>query len=377
MLKTEDFGTLLKARQFNFFSGVPCSFLTNLINYAINDLTYIGAANEGDAVAIAAGATLGGRKACVLFQNSGLGNAVSPLTSLIHTFKIPILGFVTLRGEPGLKDEPQHELMGTITEKMLDLMEIEWDYLSDDIHKVDEQLDRVNSCYQEGKSFFFVVKKNTFDSISLSDQPTLSFQPPAVLCSKEENSFPERLDVLKRISQLKKSNTVLLATTGKTGRELCCGVEDSKQHLYMVGSMGCIGSLGLGLAISQPEKEIISIDGDGALLMRMGNLATIGAYKPRNLCHIILDNNTHDSTGGQKTVSDALNIPDLAIATGYSSVCYAHSMEEVQAAILRFRQSPKLTAIYLKTTPGSAPNIGRPEVKPHQVSQRLKDFIND
>ena len=130
MLDTTAFGQALKERGFDFYSGVPCSFLKDLINYAINEAVYIMAANEGDAVAVSTGAALGGKKSVVLMQNSGLGNAVSPLTSLNAIFRIPVLGFVSLRGEPGLNDEPQHELMGTITDKMLETMQIDYAVLS-------------------------------------------------------------------------------------------------------------------------------------------------------------------------------------------------------------------------------------------------------
>ena len=133
MLNTQEFGTALKGLGFDFYSGVPCSFLKYLINYAINDCDYVMAANEGDAVATAAGAYLGGKKSVVLMQNSGLTNATSPITSLNYSFQLPILGFVSLRGEPGLSDEPQHELMGKITGEMLSLMKVDWEYLAQDI----------------------------------------------------------------------------------------------------------------------------------------------------------------------------------------------------------------------------------------------------
>ena len=130
MISTAIFGAELKALGFEFFSGVPCSYLKNLINFAINDCEYVMATNEGEAVAIASGATLGGKKAVVLMQNSGLTNATSPLTSLTYPFQIPLLGFVSLRGEPGFPDEPQHELMGQITAEMLSVMKIKWEYLA-------------------------------------------------------------------------------------------------------------------------------------------------------------------------------------------------------------------------------------------------------
>ncbi|MGA9173286.1 MAG: thiamine pyrophosphate-binding protein, partial [Thermoactinomyces sp.] len=144
MINTRIFGKELKKLGFGFFSGVPCSFLKNLINYAINECDYVAAANEGDAVAIASGAYIGGRKSVVLMQNSGLTNAVSPLTSLNYPFRIPLLGFVSLRGEPGIPDEPQHELMGRITTKLLDLMEVQWDYLSNDLEEAKRQLVQAN-----------------------------------------------------------------------------------------------------------------------------------------------------------------------------------------------------------------------------------------
>ena len=172
MLNTATFGNELKAMGFDFYAGVPCSFLKSLINYAINECYYVMAANEGDAVAIASGATLGGRKAVVLMQNSGLTNATSPLTSLNYTFRLPVLGFVSLRGEPGLKDEPQHELMGQITEEMLSTMRVEWAYLSDDMDIASKQLEEANEHIEAGRTFFFVVKKGTFGDVKLGQAAT-------------------------------------------------------------------------------------------------------------------------------------------------------------------------------------------------------------
>ena len=167
MLNTNKFGNELKKLGFDFFSGVPCSFLKNLINYSINECEYIAAANEGDAVAIASGAYLGGRKPVVLMQNSGLTNAVSPLTSLTYPFQIPVLGFVSLRGEPGLIDEPQHELMGRITTQLLDIMQIKWQYLSTNYNVAKSQLETANKWIEKKQPFFFVVKKETFENENL------------------------------------------------------------------------------------------------------------------------------------------------------------------------------------------------------------------
>jgi len=155
MLNTRALGDMLKNKGFDFYSGVPCSFLKYLINYAINDCEYVMAANEGDAIATCAGAFLGGRRPVFLCQNSGLTNTISPLTSLNHTFEIPVLGFVSLRGEKKISDAPQHELMGKITTNLLDLMEIKWEYLSGDINEVASQIDRADAILRKNKSFFF------------------------------------------------------------------------------------------------------------------------------------------------------------------------------------------------------------------------------
>lgn len=377
MLNTAHFFSELEAKGFHFFSGVPCSFLKSFINCAINRNGYFGAANEGDAVAMSSGAYLGGQKSCVLFQNSGLGNAVSPLTSLNFTFKIPILGFVTHRGEPGLKDEPQHELMGQITTDLLDCMKIPWAILSQDESDASEQLARANEHIERLEPFFFVIKKGTFSGVDLPKQSPLT-TPSPITCidSQKSDTFPTRLSALETIVQKRQPNSILLTTTGMTGRELCCGVEDSPQHLYMVGSMGCVSSLGLGLAHAQPEREIFAIDGDGALLMRMGQGAINGHYRPKNLCHILLDNHQHDSTGGQQTVSSHMDMMALAQAFAYPRAINAHSIDDLTSAIDTYRDSPSLTLIYLKTAPGSTPNIGRPKISPEEVKTRLMRYLS-
>ena len=297
MIDTKVFGEHLKQTGFTFYSGVPCSFLKNLINFAINNCEYVIANNEGDAVAICAGAFLGGKKPVFLCQNSGLTNAVSPLTSLNQIFQIPVLGFVSLRGEPGLTDEPQHELMGQITTAMLDLMQIKWEYLADDLSVALNQLKEADSFIQNNQSFFFVVRKGTFSEEKLSDQKLLRSSNRRRVEKTKTDSLPSREAVLACINDTKDRNTLVFATTGKTGRELY-EIEDAPNNFYMVGSMGCVSSLGLGLALTRKDKNIIAIDGDGSILMRLETLATNAYYSPSNMLHLIIDNNSYDSTGG-------------------------------------------------------------------------------
>jgi phosphonopyruvate decarboxylase len=374
MINTKNFGDELKGLGFDFYSGVPCSFLKSLINYAINDCDYVMAANEGDAVAVASGARLGGKKSVVLMQNSGLTNATSPLTSLNFTFKLPVLGFVSLRGEPGVKDEPQHELMGQITEKMLALMKIEWAYLSADETEASLQLKQANAFIEEGRTFFFVVKKGTFGDVKLNPQPLKQVSNHNLKKSSAKQSYPIRTQALKAISDLVDESTILLATTGKTGRELF-EVEDKPNNLYMVGSMGCISSLGLGLAMARPDKRIIVIDGDGSALMRMGCFATNAYYQPKNLLHILLDNNAHDSTGGQATVSHIVDFASMASAVSYPVALQVNSLVELEEAIRQWIGDGQLTFIHLRISQGSPPELGRPTVKPFEVKDRLIKFM--
>lgn len=374
MIATQQFGNELKKLGYDFYSGVPCSFLKYLINYAINECDYVMAANEGDAVAIASGAYLGGKKSVVLMQNSGLTNATSPLTSLNYTFQLPVLGFVSLRGEEGLGDEPQHELMGQITEKMLKLMKVKWAYLSDDFETAKKQLKKADKHIAKKETFFFVVKKNTFDEVKLKEQQLKTIQNKVKTKTPTKSELPTRRETLKTLTDLSDNNTVLLATTGKTGRELF-EVADKPNHLYMVGSMGCISSLGLGLALSRPDKKIIVIDGDGAAIMRMGSFTTNAYYQPPNLIHILLDNNTHDSTGGQATVSHNIDFVDQAASVCYPTAIRVGSLDELTKVVVKWQMNGGLTFVYLKIAKGSSKDLGRPTMKPHEVKSRLMKFI--
>jgi phosphonopyruvate decarboxylase len=376
MINTQRFGEKLQKMGFQFYTGVPCSYLKDLINYAINECEYIGAANEGDAIAIASGVFLGGKRPVVFMQNSGLTNAVSPLVSLNYTFRIPLLGFVSLRGEPGVPDEPQHELMGCITTQMLELMRVQWQYLSSDEEEVNDQLLHATHCLDQNQPFFFVVRKGTFEKEKLHKQELLLRSNQIKRFKIKADQLPSRHEALSVINAAKDSKTVQLATTGKTGRELY-EIEDHESNFYMVGSMGCVSSLGLGLALARKSNDIVVIDGDGSLLMRMGSLATNGYYSPPNLLHILLDNNAHDSTGGQKTVSHQIGFVELAASCGYMQSIYIHSLDELEAAIKEWKTEKGLAFLHLRISTSSNELLGRPHVKPFEVKERLKKFLSN
>ncbi len=374
MIDTYRFGKALAGYGYERFTGVPCSFLKYLINFALNHGDYVEAANEGDAVAIAAGAFLGGTKTAVLMQNSGLTNALSPLTSLNYPFRIPLLGFVSLRGQPGIADAPQHELTGQTTEAMLECADAQYAYLSANTEEALFQLAGAEQVISENGVFFFIVRKNTF-----CQEPLKTAVAPAAVCVKrpekvEPGAFDSRFSALEIISEYKTPDTALLSCTGKTSRELFT-IGDFPNNFYMVGSMGCISSLGLGLGLARPDKKIIAIDGDGALIMRMGSLATNAYYASANLLHIVIDNGAYDSTGGQPSVSENIDFPAIAHACGYPRTAAAHDPETLKQHMASWQKDPVLTLLHVRVKKGAAENLQRPDLPPHEIKNRFMSFM--
>jgi len=375
MINAEAFVQAVRAQGFALWTGVPCSYLKPFINYVIDDPAsrYVAAANEGDAIAIAAGASLAGSPAIAMFQNSGLGNAVNPLTSLTHTFNIPVLVITTLRGEPGgAPDEPQHELMGAITGDMLTLMQIPWEFFPVDESEIAPALARAMTHMREAKRpYAFVMKKDSVQPYAIRSKP----EPhPTVACTSSVPPTPigTRAEVLRKVQAVVRADDAVVATTGFTGRELF-GCEDRENQLYFVGSMGCVSSFGLGLALAQPKRRVIVLDGDGAIIMRMGALATIGYERPPNLLHLLLDNELHESTGGQSTVSHSMDLCTIAAACGYPRSLRATNLDDVGHEIERAGKA--LAFMHVKLHPGVAKGLPRPTVKPPAVAERMRQFL--
>ena len=279
--ETQNAGRLPPTRGFSFYTGVPCSFLTPLINRVISDpaLNYVGAASEGEAVAVAAGAWLAGKRTVVMCQNSGLGNTVNPLTSLNHPFRIPTLLIVTWRGQPGLKDEPQHELMGEVMGSLLDTIAIGHAGFPKDEEAVSVALDRAE---QAMAAMSFPSRwswRRAACAMTASISRTSRIRPRGTIEDlRQGGERPARIDLLRCVQTLVPAEAAVVATTGKTGRELFT-LEDRPQQLYQVGSMGCASAMGLGVALNS-TRPVLVLDGDGAALMKLGTMATIGAYAP-------------------------------------------------------------------------------------------------
>ncbi len=358
---------------------MPCSFLTPFINYVINDeaLNYVSSANEGDALATAAGAAVGGEGAVVMMQNSGLGNAVSPLTSLTRTFRIPVMIITTHRGAPGLKDEPQHELMGRITGTLFDTMEVPWETFPSAVDQIRPALERAVRYMQEARRpYGFIMEKGTVSPHALvrNAVPDIAERQGGHHEALDSNSEPApRGRALDRIiSHTPLGDSVVIATTGYTGRELFA-IEDRPNQLYMVGSMGCASSLGLGLALARPDLKVVIIDGDGAALMRMGNFATLGSYGGANLIHILLDNGVHDSTGAQATVAANVDFAGIAAACGYPVTYRGNDLAVIDKLFEDGAAGPRFA--HLKILPGTMDDLPRPDIAPPRVLQRLMQHI--
>jgi phosphonopyruvate decarboxylase len=376
MIDAAAFLDAARGRGTGFYTGVPCSFLTPLINRTASDpaLTYVGAASEGEAVAIAAGAWLGGRDTAVMCQNSGLGNAVNPLTSLNAPFRIPTLLVVTWRGQPGLKDEPQHELMGRITQSLLEVMELPHRPFPRDAAAVGPLLDEARATMQAtGLPFALVMEKDSVAEESLREPGRTAAPPGTRHDLTEGGTRPARIALLERLLAAVPDQAAIVATTGKAGRELFT-LSDREQHLYQVGSMGCAAPMGLGVAMTTGRRTVV-LDGDGAALMKLGSLATIGAYRPGSLLHVLLDNGVHDSTGGQATVSPVVDFAGVALACGYREAWVCDSVAGFDRALAAALQAEGPVLLHARIRPGSLEKLGRPTIAPHEVAQRFRRFL--
>ena len=364
---------------FNFFTGVPCSNLTSVINGVINSkkIKYIGATSEGEAVGIASGAWLAGKKSVVMIQNSGLGNTINPLTSLNYPFKIPILLITTWRGDPKIKDEPQHELMGEITRNILKLTKIKNEIFPIKENNLKKILFKINNSINKNSlPYALVMKKETIKKEKLKQKKILLKKKSKALFFYNKKNKPTRSQVLKELIKNINNKIGVNATTGKTSRELY-SLNDCKNFFYEVGSMGCASAISLGVALNT-KKKIIVLDGDGSLLMKMGNMSTIGANQPKNLVHIVLDNNVHDSTGQQLTNASTVNFANIAANCGYKKSYSTDNINNFSNIIKKkLRNTLGPIFIHIKIQKGSIQNLGRPTIHPKDVAIRFKNFLKN
>ena len=243
--------------EFNFFTGVPCSHLTSVINGVINSkkIKYVGATSEGEAVGVATGAWLAGKKSVVMIQNSGLGNTINPLTSLNYPFKIPILLITTWRGDPKIEDEPQHELIGKITKKILTLSKIKNEIFPTNQKNLIKVLSKINNSINKNSlPHALIMRKGTIKKEKLKQKKFLIKKRNNPLFFYKKKKIPTRFQILEEIQKNINNKIAIIATTGKTGRELFT-LNDCENYFYQVGSMGCANAIGLGVALNSKKKN--------------------------------------------------------------------------------------------------------------------------
>ena len=360
-----DYYNLLIGQGYGPFTGVPCALVKGLISHVeeAGDSRYFIASSEGEAMGIAGGLALAGRTPVVMMQNDGYGNAINPLSSLQLVYHLPALLLITWRAEPGAgPDAIQHHLMGETLMRLLDTFNIPHLLIEDDLRISEEQLRQAKSYMDsEGKPFALIVRRGIF-----SDGPSSS--------SNADPAKPIRPDYINVLAEEAGEHSILLGTTGYTGRELQQAI-DRPGTFYTAGSMGCIGSLGLGIATENSDRIIYVLDGDGALLMKMGTLATIGHYKPANLVHILFDNGQYESTGGQATVSRSTNFTMVAEGCGYAGTEIVDDLAAFRKFIQAHRNFDGPVLCHVKVQPGTLPDLKRPSDGPVELRDQFRNFL--
>lgn len=351
--------TLLDIIGAEFYTGVPDSRLAALCNflmytYGIDPKHHIIAANEGNCVALAAGYHLAtGRIPVVYMQNSGEGNIINPVVSLLNDriYAIPMLFIIGWRGEPGIQDEPQHLFQGEITVKLLNDVEIKSFIINADTtyKEIKTAMDAFRQILANGKSVAFIIRKGAIfydGKIEYGNSYTMM-----------------REEVIRHIVKVS-GNDPIISTTGKISRELFeIRTANAQSHIYdflTVGSMGHNSSIALGIAINTPNKRVWCIDGDGAVLMHMGAMAVVGANAPTNMIHVVINNGAHDSVGGMPTIMNRINLVEIAKACGYPYAVSVDTFKRLDIELETAKKRKALTLIEVKCSIGSRDNLGRP-----------------
>ena len=373
MISCENLFEVFKKNDLLFFTGVPDSTFKDWMKFLVDEhgerLTNIIACNECEAVAIAAGYHLAtGSIGVVYMQNSGEGKIINPLTSLCdpEVYSIPVLMLIGWRGEPGEKDEPQHKKMGRVTIPLLETLEVPYELLPDNIEEAGKVISEMKRKAEETKApVAIMIKKKTFEE----------YEAKKNLKTNHEMTREEAIKIL--VDNLDSSEAIV-STTGKTSRELfeCKAAKGERpRDFYTVGSMGCSVSIANSIALQKPSKGVFVFDGDGAVLMQMGALSTVGHYKPKNLYHIVFDNASYDSTGGQPTVSPDVDFGKVALACGYKSAKTVEEKAELENAVKEIKSSEGPQMLIIKVNKGARKDLGRPTYTPIENKEAFMESL--
>ncbi len=357
--------TFTKTLADDFYTGVPDSQLRPLCDwltatYGTDPQHHIIAANEGNAAALAAGYHLAtGKVPVVYMQNSGEGNIVNPVASLLNdkVYGIPCIFIVGWRGEPGVHDEPQHVYQGQVTLKLLEDMDIAAFVLTKETteEQLQAQMNDFRTLLAKGKQVAFVVKKGA-----------LAFDGKV----KYQNANTMRREEIIRHIAAVTGDDPIVSTTGKASRELFEIREQNGQghgrDFLTVGSMGHSSSIALGIALQKPDKKVWIIDGDGAALMHLGAMAVLGSIRPDNVVHIVVNNGAHETVGGMPTAAGKVNLCQIAAGCGYREALCVEDFEALDEALKRAKEAPGLRLIEVKSAIGARADLGRPTTTPQQ-----------
>ena len=361
----------MQSRQFidilgaDFYTGVPDSQLKALCScllrrYGVDPKHHVIAANEGNCAALAAGYHLAtGKVPVVYMQNSGEGNIVNPVAALLHddVYGIPMIFVIGWRGEPGVKDEPQHVYQGRITCQLLKDLGIDYTIVSPEttVEEAEQAMEGFRAQLAQGRDVAFVIRKE-----ALTDSGKVENRNRRTLIREE---------VIRTIAACSEGDPIV-STTGKASRELFeireQRGEGHENDFLTVGSMGHASSIALGIASQKEQTTVWCIDGDGAALMHMGALAVIGACRPDNLVHIVIDNEAHETVGGMPTVSPAIQLAGIARDCGYAYTAEIDTMEALVSELKAARARKQLTFLQVHCALGSRKDLGRPTTTPKQ-----------
>lgn len=368
MIAPKDFIETLRTGGVEFYAGVPDSLLKNLCAYITDTIrreNNIIAANEGNAIGLAAGYHLAtGKTGCVYMQNSGEGNIVNPLLSLMDAdvYKMPMLLIIGWRGEPGVHDEPQHVKQGKVTLSLLETMGVPYAVLDKNWQEqVAAALETIQATHT---AYALVVRKGTFDEYQLQNQ-------------ENQDWALAREEAIQIVVDKLREEDIVVSTTGMISRELFeyreAKGQDHAHDFLTVGSMGHASQIALGIALQKPDRRVIVFDGDGALLMHMGGLAIIGDYNPKNLVHIVFNNGAHDSVGGQPTVGQKIDVEAIAKAVGYKEVVSVDSQSALINAMNHVNNAAigGVSLINVNVRKGNRKDLGRPTTTPQQNKEAL------
>lgn len=373
MIRPSYFYDLLIKNGTDFFAGVPDSLLKNFCAYVTDNAPsekHIISANEGSATALACGYHMAtGKIPMIYMQNSGEGNMVNPMLSLADrdVYSIPMLIVIGWRGEPGVHDEPQHVKQGKVTCDLLDAMKIPYEVLSENEAELPGQFEKAYKYIKENNAqYAFVIRKNTFDEYKLVNNV-----PVEGKMSREE--------AIEKIMLSADDRTAFVSTTGMASRELY-ELRDKHNQAHdrdflTVGGMGHCSQIALAIAMNKADRQVYCIDGDGASIMQMGGMATIGTRNPSNMVHFVMNNGAHDSVGGQPTVGRQIDLCAIAAGCGYENVVKVETPEELDAVLHDDETKSKLTFVEVLVTKGARKDLGRPKSTPVQNKEALMEFL--